>query len=120
MFTEKETLMQILKMINLPVRFLLELCILVILGYWGFKTGGTIFMKVLLGLGSPVLFALVWGTFLAPKSSRRLDEPWLFMLELIVFGLTCWALYSTGKVNLTITFSGIYILNKILMMIWRQ
>lgn len=108
------------KMINLLVRFLLELCILAIFGYWGFKTGGSTFMKFLLGLGAPILFAVVWGTFLAPKSPMRLHEPWLFLLELVVFGLTCWALYSTGKVDLTVAFGGIYILNKILMVIWRQ
>lgn len=108
------------KMINLLVRFLLELCILAIFGYWGFQTGSNTFMKFLLGLGAPILFAVVWGTFLAPKSPMRLHEPWQFLLELIVFGLACWALYSTGKVDLTVAFGGIYILNKILMVIWRQ
>ena len=108
------------KMINLLVRFLLELCILAIFGYWGFQTDGNTFIKFLLGLGAPILFAVVWGTFLAPKSPMRLNEPWLFLLEFVVFGLTCWALYSTGKVDLTVAFGGIYILNKILMIIWRQ
>lgn len=112
--------MQMFKMFNLLIRFLLELCILVIFGYWGFQTGGNTLMKFLLGLGVPALFAVVWGTFLAPKSPRRLDEPWLFLLEVVIFALTCWALYSTGKVDLTATFGGIYILNKILMVIWRQ
>ncbi len=112
--------MQMFKMLNLLVRFLLELCILVIFGHWGFQTGGNRLMKFLLGLGAPILFAVVWGTFLAPKSARRLDEPWLSLLEFVIFALTCWALYSTGKVDLTVAFGGIYILNKILMVIWRQ
>lgn len=112
--------MQMFKMFNLLIRFLLELCILVIFGYWGFQTGGNTLMKFLLGLGAPILFAVVWGTFLAPKSPRRLDEPWLSLLELVIFALTCWALYSTGKADPTVAFGGIYILNKILMVIWRQ
>lgn len=112
--------MELLKVINIGLRFLLELCILVIFGYWGFQTGSNNFMKILLGLGAPILFAVMWGTFLAPKSPMRLHEPWLFLLELVVFSLTCWALYSTGKVDLTVAFGGIYILNKILMVIWRQ
>jgi hypothetical protein len=112
--------MELLKLINIGLRFLLELGILVIFGFWGFKTGTGTFTKILLGIGAPILFTVVWGTFLAPKSSMRLNEPWLFLLELVIFALTCWALYNTGKVNLTITFSVIYILNKILMVIWRQ
>jgi hypothetical protein len=112
--------MEILKSLNLGLRFLLELCILVIFGYWGFKTGSNAFLKFLLGLGAPVLFAVTWGTFLAPKSANRLGEPWLFLLELALFALAGWALYSAGKVSLAAAFAGVYILNKILMLVWRQ
>ncbi len=113
--------MEILKLLNLGLRFVLELCILVIFGYWGFKTGGSsTLLKLLLGIGTPILFAVGWGTFLAPKSSMQLSEPWLFLLELIIFGLACWALFSTGKTNLAVTFGVIYIINKILILIWRQ
>jgi hypothetical protein len=112
--------MELLKLVNVGIRFLLELCILVIFGYWGFKTGDGTFVKVLLGIGSPIVFAVMWGTFLAPKSSMRLHEPWLFLLEFVIFALTCWALYSTGKMDLAIAFGVVYLLNKILMVIWRQ
>ncbi len=112
--------MEILKSLNLGLRFLLELCILVIFGYWGFKTGSNAFLKFLLGLGAPVLFAVTWGTFLAPKSAHRLGEPWLSLLELALFALAGWALYSAGKVSLAAAFAGVYILNKILMLVWRQ
>lgn len=112
--------MEILKSLNLGLRFLLELCLLVIFGYWGFKMGSNAFLKFLLGLGSPVLFAVTWGTFLAPKSPMRLHEPWLSLLELIIFALAGWALYSTGKVSLAAAFAGVYIINKILMLVWRQ
>ncbi|PKN88477.1 MAG: hypothetical protein CVU46_00915 [Chloroflexi bacterium HGW-Chloroflexi-8] len=113
--------MEILKLLNLGLRFLLELCILVIFSYWGFKTGGNgKLMKFLLGIGSPILIAIIWGIFLAPKSSMQLGEPWLLLLELIIFGLTCWALYNTGNITLTVAFGFIYILNKILIIIWRQ
>ena len=112
--------MEVIKLTNMGIRFLLELCIMIILGYWGFKTGGQTLTKVLLGLGSPLLFALVWGVFLAPKSTMRLHEPWLFLVEIILFGLASWALYSTGRANLTVAFASIYVLNKILMLLWKQ
>lgn len=80
--------MEAIKTFNLLIRFLLELCILLIFGYWGFKTGSQGLSKVLFGVGVPVVAAVIWGTFLAPKAAWRLSQPWLLLLELIIFGLT--------------------------------
>lgn len=112
--------MELLKMLNLFVRFMLELCILVVFSFWGFKTGTQGLMKVVLGVGSPVLLAVIWGTLLAPKAVARLPEPWLSMLELVIFGLATWALHSTGKASLSIALGSIYVVNKILMIVWKQ
>jgi hypothetical protein len=112
--------MEIVKSVNLVLRFLLELCILVAIGYWGFKTGAQTIIKIGLGLGLPLLVAVVWGIFLAPASSIRLQEPWRLIAELVIFGLAIIALYSTGQRCLAGTFGGLYVINKILMYIWRQ
>lgn len=113
--------METLKLLNLGLRFLLELCLLVIFGYWGFKTGSdNTFLKFLLGIGAPVLFAVVWGVFLAPKANIQIGEPWRLILEAVIFSLACWALYSTEKTNLAFAFGVIYLINKILMVIWKQ
>ena len=61
--------------INLAVRFLLELAILAAMGFWGFKSGGGLMPRTLLGLGTPLLAAVVWGTFLSPKASVPLPAP---------------------------------------------
>jgi hypothetical protein len=60
--------MDILKMLNVLLRFLLELCMLAAAGYWGFKTGSGWAMKAILGIGLPVLLAVLWGIFVAPKA----------------------------------------------------
>lgn len=112
--------METIKTLNLLVRFLLELCILLIFGYGGFKTGNQELSKALLGIGAPVIFATIWGTLLAPKSALRLSQPWLLLLEVIIFGLTILALYSPGKTSLAAIFGLIYVINKILMLLWRQ
>ena len=41
----------ILLVINLALRFLLEVCALGFLGYWGFQSGQGILMKFVLGIG---------------------------------------------------------------------
>lgn len=112
--------MEFIKSANIGIRFLLELCILVIWGYWGSRMGANTLTKILLGGGTPLLFALVWGMFLAPKSATRLVEPWLFLVEIVIFGLAIGALYSTGKISLAITFGVVYLFNKLLMIIWSQ
>ncbi len=112
--------MDILKMSNLGLRFLLELLILVILGYWGFKTGTTPATRTLLGIGSPVLFAVVWGILMAPKSTMQLSPPWFYIVEVVLFALAILALYSAGKTNLAIAFGALYLVNRILLLIWRQ
>ena len=112
--------MEALRSINVAVRFLLELCMLAIFSYWGFRTGDRTLTKMLLGIGSPILFAAIWGLFLAPKSAHRLPDPWLLLLELVLFALATLALYDTGQVALTVAFGAIYLLNKILMIVWRQ
>jgi len=46
--------MDALKMLNLAVAFLLELCMLVAVGYWGFKTQSSWVLKILFGIGLPL------------------------------------------------------------------
>ncbi len=112
--------MEVIKPINLLVRFLLELCLLAALGYWGFQTGQEMVGKVGLGIGLPLVAAVTWGIFLAPASDRRLPEPWLLLLELFLFGAALAALYNTQQHFLALSFGLIYSINKILMVIWRQ
>jgi undecaprenyl pyrophosphate phosphatase UppP len=86
--------MEIIQSINLLLRFLLELCLLVIFGYWGFKTGQSTLAKIGLGIGIPLIVAVLWGIFLAPASDTRLQEPWRLIAELVIFGLAFAALYG--------------------------
>ncbi len=112
--------MEIAKVTNLLLRFLLELCILAAVGFWGVKAGSQTAIKIGLGVGTPLLFALVWGIFMAPASSSRLQEPWLLIAELIIFGLAIVALYQAGQPTLAGVFGLVYLINKVFMVIWRQ
>jgi hypothetical protein len=101
--------MDILKSINLGVRFLLELCMLVAVGYWGFKTGSGWFLKILLGIGAPLLIAVIWGMFVAPKATYPLHGFVLLALEMVLFGyVLAWG------------FAVIVVINRILMFVWGQ
>ena len=83
--------------INMVLRFVLELCALAGLGYWGFTTGSGTLGKVVLGLGAPILAAVLWGMFVAPKAVRPLHDPAKLLVELLVFGGAAAGLYAAGQ-----------------------
>jgi hypothetical protein len=117
---KKDAKMNVLKSINLGVRFLLELCMLAAVGYWGFKTGSGWFLKILLGIGGPLSIAVVWGMFVAPKAAYPLHGFALLALEAILFGLGVAALYLTKNYALAWSFAAVVVINRILIYVWGQ
>ncbi len=91
--------------VNLAVRFLLELCALAALGYWGFHAGRGLGGKLALGIGAPLLAALVWGTFVAPRAPVRLPLRRRLIPELVVFGAATAALVAAGHPLLALAFA---------------
>jgi hypothetical protein len=112
--------MDALKGLNLAVRFLLELCVLATVGYWGFKTNSGWLPKILLGIGAPLIIAIIWGMFGAPKAANHLTGFSLLALELIVFGSGVAALWATKNYSLAWGFAAIVIVNRVLMLVWKQ
>jgi len=112
--------MDILKTVNLALRFLLELCLLFALGYWGFTSMQGWPLRVVVGIGAPLLIAVIWGIFIAPKATMRLDEPWRLILELVICGLAVAALVSVDRSGWAWTLGGLFILNRLLLSLWRQ
>lgn len=92
--------MTLLKQIVNTAFFLIELAAFASLTYWGFNVGGTLFARVLLGIGSPVLAAIFWGAFIAPRATRRVSVPFRIVLQAMVFGLAFMALRATGQIHL--------------------
>lgn len=112
--------MEALKMLNLAVRFLLELCMYAAVGYWGFKTQSSWVLKILFGIGLPVLMAVLWGTFLSPKATRPLSGASFLTLELILFSMGAIALFASDKPTLGWIYIIVLIVNKILLTVWKQ
>lgn len=108
------------KLLNLLVRFLLELGILAAVGYWGFTTAPSWWGKVAFGLGAPLLLAVAWGLFGSPKAPYPLAGMWLLLFELLFFGTAPAALFAVGKPTLAWSFVIGYLVNKALLTFWQQ
>jgi hypothetical protein len=112
--------LELIKGANLAVRFLLELCALIGLGYWGFTTGSGAITKVALGIGAPLVAAVVWGVFVAPRAPVALPGFVVLLLQVLVFGSAAAGLVATGHRALALTFAVVVVINAILMYVWGQ
>jgi hypothetical protein len=94
--------------VNLGVRFLLELCALAAVGYWGWSQHRGP-LRVLMAFGLPLLLAVLWATFAVPDDPSRsgrapVPVPGVvrLLLEWAVFAFAAWALYAAGSPNLAV------------------
>lgn len=106
--------MAAIAMINLGLRFLLELCLLAALGYWGFRVGQGPAARLILGLGAPLLAVVVWGLFMAPKATVPLPGPLHLAGEVALFGLAAAALFAAGQPRLAVLFAVAALVNRLL------
>jgi uncharacterized protein DUF2568 len=97
----------------LAVRFGLELAALFALGYWGITTGDGAVSKTILGLGAPLVAAVLWALFVSPKA--RFQSPLLKVaFELVVFGAAALALVEADRVSLAIVFAVVALIDGVL------
>jgi len=75
--------------------FLVELAMLASFVYAGFSFKSWL-LKILVGVGLPVLVIMIWGQWLAPRANDRISMPWLAFAELGVFLVSAGVLYLSG------------------------
>ena len=112
-------MVSLMKLLNLALAFILELCALAALGYWGLRIGTGI-EKIILAVGLPVMFAIIWGIAIAPKSVLRLPRQLSFILGVALLLLTAGLLAAAGATVLAVAFAIIILLNAALRYIWHQ
>ena len=101
-----------LKTVNLGVRFLLELCALAALAYWGSQTG-PLAVSIVLAIAAPLAGAVLWGVFAAPKSRHRLPGRRRLLVEIPFFGAAAAGLAATGQWPLAAIFAGVVVLSEL-------
>jgi Protein of unknown function (DUF2568) len=116
----KKMNLSLLKNANLGLAFLLELAMLAALGYSGFVIGPNLLVKIVLGIGVPVIAIVVWSRYGAPMSSRRLKGIGYVLLRVICYGLALVALLFAGQPVWSVVFALVVILNFALVIAWGQ
>lgn len=109
-----------LKGLNLALAFFLELVMLAAFGYWGFNTGESTLVHLVLGIGVPLVAIVIWGIYNAPNSKRRLATVPRFILELIMFTLAAVGLVAMGQISWAVVFMAAVLINQALLLVWKQ
>jgi hypothetical protein len=106
--------------INLTFRFVLELCALAALAYWGWIQHSGL-LRYLLAAGLPLVAAVMWGTFAVPGDRSRsgrapVPVPGLvrLALELAFFAAATWLLYDAGQATLALIFGAATVVHYVL------
>ncbi|GAB3071811.1 YrdB family protein [Micromonospora schwarzwaldensis] len=84
-----------MRAVLLGVIFLLELALLAAAGLWGCTLDAGWPVRLLAGLGAPLILALVWGLFCSPRANVPLPAPAKLGVQA--------ACFLTGGVLLTLT-----------------
>jgi hypothetical protein len=75
---------------------------------------------VLLAIGLPVVVAILWGRFAAPRARRRLPLRLRAAFELGVFALAALALWQAASPALGAAFAVIAVVNAALLSVFHQ
>lgn len=101
-----------IKTANLGLRFLLELCALAALAYWGSQTGSTA-VSIVLAIAAPLAMAVIWGLLVAPKATRQLQGLRRLALEIVLFGAAAAGLAVAGQWLLAAIFAAAVVISEL-------
>lgn len=107
-----------MRVIGLGIAFLLELAVLIALGYWGFQLSGAVRWPA--GLGTPILFAVLWGLLAAPKASRPLHGAPNVAFQIGWFACGAAALILAGRTLPGVILAVVYAVNSVLLLATRD
>lgn len=109
-----------MRSLNLAFRFILEMLALVGLFLFGWTRSDSLLIRIVLGLSVPAAAMVTWGLFVAPKASRRLDDPARLGVELVVWFAGALAYgFAVGWI-LALLFGLAVLISLVLMFYWGQ
>ena len=100
--------------INLTLRFLLEVIMLITLGYWGWHLSGD-WTRYITAAGLPIIAAVLWGVFRIPDDPKPapVAVPGIvrLLLEWGLFGWAAWAMYDLGNTKFALIMTVVVVLH---------
>jgi hypothetical protein len=75
---------------------------------------------VLVAVAAVLVVVGLWAAFVAPKASRRLPDPWRFLLELAIFAAATAAFAASVHVLLAVAYAVLAVVSAALVRVWPE
>ncbi|MEU5312616.1 YrdB family protein [Streptomyces sp. NPDC021562] len=105
---------------NELLAFLVELVALVCLSWWGFAVSHDEALRILLGVGTPLLAMVLWSLFAAPRARLRPGLPLVLVVKAVVLGGGAAALYGVGHPGAAMAMAVVVVTNTAVAEIFRR
>ncbi len=96
---------------NYVLRFFLEVAALIGAGVWGFSLDAGTPVRILAGIGVPVVLGALWGVFRIPNDGGRpvveVAPRVRLLVEAVAFGVAIALLVASGRTSWAIVFAAL-------------
>lgn len=105
---------------NLGLAFLLEIAVYVSVCGWGFTASPKLLVRLLFGIGGPILMIVFWALFGAPSAVHALHGWPRVGFEVLWYGAGVAALAGWWKAAPAAVFAALVVLSGVLARVWGQ
>ncbi|MER6738815.1 YrdB family protein [Streptomyces puniciscabiei] len=105
---------------NELLAFLVELAALACLSWWGFAIKHDEVLRILLGVGTPLLAMVLWSLFAAPRARLRPRLPLVLVVKAVVLGGGAAALYGVGHPGASVAMAVVVVANTAVAEVFRR
>lgn len=106
--------MDIVKLVNTGMSFLLEVAGIIAISYWGFSLKNLGNLRYIIGIIAPIFIIVIWVIWCAPASVHRLENTGLIILKSIIFIFASFCLWHSKHSALAIILLALFVMNIIL------
>jgi hypothetical protein len=104
-------------LVNLAVRFVVELLGVGALGYWGVGVSHEPLVQVLLGVGAPLLLIVTWARVVAPKAVNPLRPQVRVAIGTVLLLVAAGALGVAGQPVAAALLAAVVLLNQLFLVV---
>ncbi|GAA2135432.1 hypothetical protein GCM10009760_13980 [Kitasatospora kazusensis] len=109
-----------LHVVNEGLAFVIEVAALAALCWWGFSTGSGAVTHLLLGIGAPLVAAVLWGMFAAPKARFQVPLAGVLLVKFLVFAAATAGLWAIDRHTLATVFGVVAAVNTVVATVDRR